>query len=91
MVISIFKKKHIRRLILGNLDGNKNDCEGERTRGGCETPEQTLERLAGRRWLLKRSLQIEMIDLQEKWGKLMNHGVERERERGRRLLRSDFW
>jgi len=35
-----------------------------------------LERLAGRRWWVKRSLQIEMIDLQEEWGKLVNHGVE---------------
>ena len=35
-----------------------------------------LERLAGKRWGLKRSLQIVMIDLREKWGNLVNHGVE---------------
>jgi len=36
-----------------------------------------LKRLAGRRLWLKQSLQIEVIDLREKWGKLLvNHGVE---------------
>ena len=39
-----------------------------------------LERFAGRRRWLKRSQRIEMIDLPEKWRKLVNHGVE---ERGR--------
>ena len=44
----------------------------ERSKG--RNLEDQSGKLAGERWWLKRSLQIEMIDLRENWRELVNHG-----------------
>jgi len=49
-----------------------------------------LERLIGRWWWLKRSLQIEMVDLRARSKNLVNHGVEGKEGLSEHMLSSCF-